>query len=58
MITISKMSLNNKTEFAEVPFYFLFENLDAEMVMYALVSTYGPPDADMLEDSYGTLHAC
>ena len=28
------------------------------MVPYALVSMYGPPDEDMLEESYNTLYAC
>jgi hypothetical protein len=27
-------------------------------VPYALVSMYGPPDKDMLDDSYQTLFAC
>ena len=39
-------------------FYFLIENAEHELDMYALISLYGPPDADMLEDSYRTLWAC
>ena len=39
-------------------FYFLIENAEHELDAYALISLYGPPDADMLEDSYRTLWAC
>ena len=39
-------------------FYFLFEDANENLVPYALVSMYGPPDLHMLEDSYHTLHAC
>jgi hypothetical protein len=53
-----KIQLNGNTEFAEVQFYFMQENINGELVCYALVSLYGPPDADLLEDSYHTLWAC
>lgn len=39
-------------------FYFLVENAEQKLDAYALISLYGPPDADMLEDSYHTLWAC
>jgi len=41
-----------------VQFYFLNENAELELDAYALISLYGPPDADILEDSYHTLWAC
>jgi hypothetical protein len=44
--------------FAEVRFYFLLEDADKKLVPYALISMYGPPNAEMLEDSYHTLFAC
>ena len=47
-----------ETQFAEVLFYFLIENIQQQMVPYALTSVFGPPDADLLEDSYRTLWAC
>lgn len=34
------------------------QDANDNLVPYALVSLYGPPDADMREDSYGTLLAC
>lgn len=36
----------------------MVENDEDDLEAYALVSIYGPPDADLLEDSYHTLHAC
>lgn len=36
----------------------MIENDACNLETYALVSIYGPPDADLLEDSYHTLHAC
>ena len=39
-------------------FYFLNENAEDELDAYALISLYGPPDADILEDSYHMLWAC
>lgn len=49
-------------EFAEVQFYF-FDRDDDELepgkkVAYALLSIYGPPNQEMLEESSYTLHAC
>ncbi|KAF8156905.1 hypothetical protein B0H34DRAFT_675283 [Crassisporium funariophilum] len=54
-----KITFEGEIAFAKVQFYFLVKN-DAEgkLDAYALVSIYGPPDADMLEDSYHTLWAC
>jgi len=34
------------------------ENGDKELVPYALVSVYGPPNEDFLEDSFHSLWAC
>lgn len=51
--------MNNKIEFAEVQFYFLDKSeteLDAQA--FAVVSVYGPPNAEMLQESSHTLHAC
>ena len=39
-------------------FFFLIENEIGNLEAFALVSVYGPPDADLLEESYHTLHAC
>lgn len=41
-------------------FYFLQEDPDNDekFIAYALISFYGPPDADMLEQSSHTLVAC
>jgi len=58
--------LNSKTEYGEVQFYFqcageeskLSDEENAPYQTYALISLYGPPDPDMLEDSCHTLHAC
>jgi hypothetical protein len=38
-------------------FYFLTEDHDGNLSAHALVSVYGPPDLDLLEDSYHTLWA-
>jgi hypothetical protein len=53
-----QVTLEGEIAFAEVRFYFLIEDADEKLVPYALVSMYGPPDFDMLEDSHHTLHAC
>ena len=45
--------LNGKSEYAEV--HFLLEDDDGDLICYALFSPYGPPDAELLEDSYQTL---
>jgi hypothetical protein len=43
-----------------VQFYFLLEDPhnNEKFIAYALISFYGPPDADMLEQSSHTLVAC
>ena len=33
------------------------EDDDHNLLAHALVSMYGPPDSDLLEDSYHTIHA-
>jgi hypothetical protein len=33
--------------FAEVQFYFVIENAEQELNAFALVSLYGPPEADI-----------
>ncbi|KAF8156023.1 hypothetical protein B0H34DRAFT_659651 [Crassisporium funariophilum] len=55
-----KLSLDGKVEFGEAQFYFQLvdPNDDDKFIPYALVSIYGPPDEDMLEDSCRTLWAC
>ena len=62
--------MNGKTEYGEVQFFFIpnpdpDSELDSETASeeedinpYALVYLYGPPDADLLEDSSHTLWAC
>jgi hypothetical protein len=56
-------------EFAEVQFYFFDRDDDEpdehddepgniDKVAYALLSIYGPPNQEMLEESSYTLHAC
>ena len=53
-------------EFAEVQFYFFDKDMDDDepgddsevRVAYALLSIYGPPNQEMLEESSYTLHAC
>ena len=54
---IFKITLNGKIEFAEIQFFFLHED-ENQAIPYALVSMYGPPDADLLEDSSRELWAC
>jgi hypothetical protein len=49
--------LGHETKYAEVEFYFLIEDDNNDLSAHALVSVYGPPDQDLLEDSYHTLHA-
>lgn len=49
---------DGKTEFAEVQFYFQFFNNERKLEPRALVSVYGPPNEDMLRDSFQTLWAC
>lgn len=44
--------------FAKVHFYFLLEDANKKLVPYTLISMYGPPNAEMLKDSYHTLFAC
>lgn len=54
------MSLDTGVEFGEVQFYFSTpdpEN-DEELLHHALVSVYGPPIAQIYEDSFHTLRAC
>ncbi|KAF8869673.1 hypothetical protein BD779DRAFT_1479590 [Infundibulicybe gibba] len=56
-----KMYIDGQFEFGEVQFYFLHvvgDGEDETASPYALVSFYGRPDADLLEDSYHTLWAC
>lgn len=54
----SQIHVNAETAFAEVRFYFLLEDAHEKLIPYALVSMYGPPDRDIVEDSYHTLFAC
>ena len=45
--------------YAEIRFYFLlWEEESDKKFPYALASIYGPPNADLLEQSFHTLHAC
>ena len=52
--------INGKVEFGEAQFYFQIAdpNDDDKFIPYALVSLYGPPNAEMLEQSFWTLWAC
>jgi len=52
------LHLDGKTEYGEVQFYFQYFNQLQELELRALVSMYGPPDEDMLQDSSQTLWAC
>lgn len=49
--------MGHETKYAEVKFYFLIEDDNNDLSAHALVSVYGPPDQDLLEDSCHTLHA-
>jgi len=54
------MNIDGRVEISEVQFYF-FTAGEAEgdnLIPYALVSLYGCPDKDMLEESCNTLWAC
>ena len=53
-----QVTLEGGLAYAKVYFYFLIEDANEKLVPYALVSMYGPPNSDMLEDSYHTLFAC
>jgi len=45
--------------YAEIQFYFFLKQEQPEQIAaYALASVYGPPNADLLEQSFHTLHAC
>jgi len=53
---------HDKIQYGEVQFFFYFANEDPEddriPDAYALVSLYGPPDPDLLSDSFNCLWAC
>lgn len=55
-----QLTLGGVLEFAEVQYYFLSagETEEDDPIPYALVSLYGRPNADILEESYHTLWAC
>ncbi len=53
-----QIKIDDTTEFGEVQFYFMIENAQQNLVPYALLSMYSPPDADLLEDSHHALWAC
>ena len=54
--------MNGGIKYGEVQFFFYSANEDPEEDKipdaYALVSLYGPPDPDLLSDSFNTLWAC
>ncbi|KAI0058691.1 hypothetical protein BV25DRAFT_1188194 [Artomyces pyxidatus] len=52
-----KLHLNNRTEFAEVQFYFSVIVNSVEHPL-ALVSLFSPPDPNMLEKSLGAVWSC
>jgi hypothetical protein len=54
---LHQIKFGDETKYAEVKFYFLIEDDNDVLSAHALVSVYGPPDRDLLEDSYHTLHA-
>lgn len=60
ILTLKQLSINGKVEFAEVQYYFFDRDDDepGDKVTYALLSIYGPPNQEMLEDSSYTLHVC
>ena len=52
------MLIDEKTQFAEVQFYFFDKDDDeGDKVAYAIVSLYGPPNEEMLIESSHTLWA-
>jgi len=55
-----QLSLDGKVEFGEAQLYFQLVDMndDDKFIPYALVSIYGAPDEDMLEESSRTLWAC
>ncbi|KAF8956680.1 hypothetical protein BDZ97DRAFT_1763530 [Flammula alnicola] len=57
---VSQFTLDGNIQFGEVQFYFLSkdDDEDGDQVAYAVISAYGPPNAQMLEESYQTLYAC
>ncbi|EMD33184.1 hypothetical protein CERSUDRAFT_68233 [Gelatoporia subvermispora B] len=52
-----KLTLNGRTQFAEVQYFFLAP-IAAEHRPLALVSLYSPPDADLLQRSHNTVYSC
>ena len=64
-LNILQFKLNGKVEYGEVQFYFLDKPcLDnqpesaQQQGAYVVLSKYGPPNEDLLEESFHTLHAC
>ncbi|KAF9559080.1 hypothetical protein CPC08DRAFT_608363, partial [Agrocybe pediades] len=55
-----KIVLDGNVSYGEIQFYFFDKDSDeaGERTAYALMSVYGPPDPDILQESYGTVHAC
>ncbi|KAM6492088.1 hypothetical protein JOM56_011812 [Amanita muscaria] len=53
-----KLKLNTELRYGEVLFFFSDETADQVISCYALVSVYGPPNADLLEESSHALRAC
>lgn len=61
LISVIKILLNDKIEYAEVQFYFLHyttHNAGEKPTPYAVVSVYSQPVQSILEDSSNTLWAC
>lgn len=49
--------MDNIQEFGEIQFFFRARVNNEEQTL-ALISVYGPPDDELLEESYDTLWAC
>jgi hypothetical protein len=58
MLTFIQFELNNEVKYGEVQFFFLDDTDDNTTNYYALVSVYGPLNADLLEESSHALRAC
>ena len=59
ILSFTQLQVNNEVKFSEVLFFFLNEMVDLDDTnYYALVSMYGPPNADLLKESSHALQAC
>ncbi len=55
---LPQFTIDNKTEFGEVQFYFLLDDANQNTIPYALISVYGSPCPQILEETCNCVRAC